>query len=453
MRNKKPLYRKKWNGPIIRVLLFENIIHFYNGRGKELDIVDITVDKRYEHAIDYFTKNRGKLQESVIYDIIIMYDIIIDKTFTLESVQIGNKKWSNNSVLSEWSKKLQLPANLWTTENTFNEWTSLVENKITTPIKKQDKIGDELDLIVLDIIELFESNLLPELKGNYIDVISSIYNTYIDLKGIEWKKMQIARPDYINQLNEKYINNTITVGHIRDSSYKQLYSIFLNLFRKPKTGKHGLIQGGILESFTQIQERINLITGYKSNYIKDFSLVKSIKLEEDEDIDNIETANTGLISTFYKKKSVNPKSVYIIIDILYATKYINAYIEQISKKHTDQKIYIVHPHKISENNLEIIEKVKKSYKKLGNIADVITTDVLNIDYATEVLLTRPQFTYYNDKDLKTAITIQTKSWDCKLLYVNCYNSKIADAIETNNFKLFQEYINPIGANYWEILKK
>jgi hypothetical protein len=140
------------------------------------------------------------------------------------------------------------------------------------------------DIILLNICEHLESFPLSNIKvasvnpdEGYIEVVSEVFNDYIEKRGSEFLESGLKKPEFLNrsgELSKKWIRNPKTLNILESNAdYEYLFSIFLANLRKPRY-KSGLISESVAQSFNQKIEEIDRISGNDFGFLEFSSIIR-----------------------------------------------------------------------------------------------------------------------------------------------------------------------------------
>ena len=166
------------------------------------------------------------------------------------------------------------------------------------------------DIVLLNICEHLESFNLSNIKvasinsdEGYIEIVSEIFNDYVNKKGPEFLESGLMKPDFLTksgELSKKWIRNPKTLAILEnDNRYEYLLSIFLANLKKPRY-KSGLISESVAQSFNQKIEEIDKLSG------NDFGFLEFTSIQKE---DREEPVNEDLIAKNAISENQNPDFV------------------------------------------------------------------------------------------------------------------------------------------------
>lgn len=121
--------------------------------------------------------------------------------------------------------------------------------KLVTPEKVQRKSDDYIWIIVMDLMNFIESYRLSELRElvgagetpeeRYVSLINRLFVEFIKEYGDKYSDLDIQVPEFLQKpefdVNLDLINDpTVTEVISKNPNYKEIYRIFINIFRKKK---------------------------------------------------------------------------------------------------------------------------------------------------------------------------------------------------------------------------
>ena len=183
--------------------------------------------------------------------------------------------------------------------------------------RKVEKRSHLFDILLLDICEHISSYNIAGLKPvsmhadeSYIDVVSEIFNEFVDAKGKDFLASTLERPRFLDKsgkFNRSWIKNPKTLNLVESNSkYEYLFTVFLTNLRKPKYPS-GLLGEATVAKFNSKIEEIDRVLSDDFSFLEFNSI-----LREDELIEISE----GIELTDTEKKAIkNPdyvKSVLIM---------------------------------------------------------------------------------------------------------------------------------------------
>lgn len=142
------------------------------------------------------------------------------------------------------------------------------------------------DLLLLNICEHLQSFNVTGVRvassnpdEGYIEVVSEIFNDYVEKHGREFLDLGLKKPEFLNKagnLSRKWIRNPLTLYILeKESRYDYLFSIFLANLRKPRY-KSGLLSEAVVQSFNQKVEEIDQISGNDFGFLE-FSAIRQVE--------------------------------------------------------------------------------------------------------------------------------------------------------------------------------
>lgn len=218
----------------------------------------------------------------------------------------------------------------------FNE----MKNSTNYPTEKNDMIS----IIFSDIIEFVEQNdFWKKIKLNdmginerYIELISLMYNKFIDDFGDRYQDIDLNLPDYLKQskfdINIDLIDDERTLLFVTKSiPWKEIYKMFLVLFRKKRNKTQEFLSPHLIKYQNNIVDQIyRKITNLEENnievfeeYIQEYSILNNTKdthiysipdiperlIEKNVLIEeNDENLNSMRIISFWQKAFNSPKN-------------------------------------------------------------------------------------------------------------------------------------------------
>lgn len=143
---------------------------------------------------------------------------------------------------------------------------------------KKRSTTDTYSIILVDILEFFERNpsvintnlLSTDSDSRYIELISEIFNQYIDKNKKKYEGIDFQTPEFAKKiefdLNVDKITNSKTRSIVENSdSYKTLYKIFLSTFRKKRKKTNFILTESIIDQINEIITKIKTITDTSVN--------------------------------------------------------------------------------------------------------------------------------------------------------------------------------------------
>lgn len=116
--------------------------------------------------------------------------------------------------------------------------------------KRENKSNDYIWLIVIDLmnfIETYDSKDIKEYSGSesdsydvrYVKVINSIFKDFIKEFSYKYEGIELQVPEYLNRAEFEIDSNLIGDPEVNsiiksNETYKEIYRIFLNFFRRPR---------------------------------------------------------------------------------------------------------------------------------------------------------------------------------------------------------------------------
>lgn len=158
-----------------------------------------------------------------------------------------------------------------------------------TEERKVEKRSHLFDILLLDICEHISSYNIAGLKPvslhsdeSYIEVVSEIFNDFVELKGADFLASTLERPRFLDKsgkFNRSWIKNPKTLNLVESNSkYEYLFTVFLTNLRKPKYPS-GLLGEATVAKFNSKIEEIDRVLSDDFSFLEFNSI-----LREDEDI-------------------------------------------------------------------------------------------------------------------------------------------------------------------------
>lgn len=170
----------------------------------------------------------------------------------------------------------------------FQEMTKQNDKQVSKP-------NDYVYLIIIDLMNFIEMYRLQDLKTlmdngksfeeNYVILINKIYLDFIKKYYNKYIDIRVDVPDFMQNkqfdINIEQIDNKEIVGIIQLSdTFKEIYKILLNFFRKKRKRPHGIFDRNILLQFNNLVDKIKkIIIGnniYESHFPSFYEFTGSI---------------------------------------------------------------------------------------------------------------------------------------------------------------------------------
>ena len=194
---------------------------------------------------------------------------------------------------------------------------------------KNSTQDDYYTQILIDFVNFIHSKDLFRYKisGNnynelYISLISKMFNQFIDSRGHLFQDLEFNKPDFMThdsfELSKRFINNLDTIEYLNNKTYKEIYKILLNSFKKEKGKNHGLFNERIRNFFNQtvksIKNRINksLVNESTNEHLKTyFEYTNQEKIIVEDNFNPFTIDKIDKLSTIYEKYQ---KPIYLKIN-------------------------------------------------------------------------------------------------------------------------------------------
>lgn len=149
------------------------------------------------------------------------------------------------------------------------------------PKISREKTNDLVYIVILQLINFIEAYPIKDLmslvnsqksyENNYLTIMNKIFVDYINANSADLMDMQFDVPDHImsqdNDINFGFIDNKDVVDIINmNDSFKEVYRILINFFRKKRKKTNGLFSENMLRLFNALVEKIQKIISGKSLY-------------------------------------------------------------------------------------------------------------------------------------------------------------------------------------------
>jgi hypothetical protein len=139
------------------------------------------------------------------------------------------------------------------------------------------------DILLLNICEHLENFDLEKIKvaspnpdEGYIEVVSEVFNDYVEKKGSEFLESGLKKPSFLEKsgdITKKWIKNPKTLSILEShTNYEYLFTIFLANLKKPRY-QSGLISESVAQSFNQKIEEIDKLSGNDFGFLE-FAIIQ-----------------------------------------------------------------------------------------------------------------------------------------------------------------------------------
>ena len=198
--------------------------------------------------------------------------------------------------------------------------------KIIEKNQLMKKPNDTYQIIMLDILEFLSSkdindySIIGKTKDErYIDLISSIFNDYVNTNGYKYVGIDFQTPVFAKQeefaLNFEFISNEQTKKILKNEKIHDLFKIMLTSFKKRRKYSTDLLSAETIEVINNIIDKIeNKINNmYTENEVMDFkSYMQHVKMQSDEDDVNIFEHHTNeALSLKYKTPGKERVNIFV----------------------------------------------------------------------------------------------------------------------------------------------
>jgi phosphopantetheine adenylyltransferase len=154
----------------------------------------------------------------------------------------------------------------------------LIDPMFEELIKKNNKSSnnqssDYVYLIVVNLLNFIESFSPAQLRiqfqyndeqRRYIELVNYVYKKFIDKYGYRFRDLEMEIPEFLKKknfdLNYQLIEDSEIESLINDNeTYKEIYRIFINFFRRKRKKKKGLFTSELIKQFNSAIDKINNI--------------------------------------------------------------------------------------------------------------------------------------------------------------------------------------------------
>jgi hypothetical protein len=245
-----------------------------------------------------------------------------------------------SGFLNESSSKIE--ALVFESENTLFKVSDVLQEDT------RDKRSHLFDILLLEICEHIADYNIAGMKSvslypdeAYIEVVSEIFNDFVDKHGTDFISSGLDRPDFLKnsgRINKKWVKNPKTLSLIESNSkYAYLLTIFLTNLKKPKYPS-GLLNEAVTTRFNNKIEEIDRVISDDYSFLEFNSILK--ENDEDEAVEQIKKVDVEkavlLLQSFFsgERKPVDGKEKVNVI-ITDCSQLTNDIIHEAEKLHQE----------------------------------------------------------------------------------------------------------------------
>ena len=154
--------------------------------------------------------------------------------------------------------------------------------------KAKSAPDDYMYIIIIDLMNFIETYSLMELKSviksgatfedNYIDLMNKIYCDFMGKFAQKYMDIRISVPEFMRRvefdMNEEAVRSHDALGFIlMNDTFKEIYKILVNFFRKKKNKAYGIFSSSVVLQFNSLVDKLKKIVignGITESYTPSF---------------------------------------------------------------------------------------------------------------------------------------------------------------------------------------
>jgi len=439
------------------------------------DVTDTTVMERWSHIFN--CECNKPLFEGVFTEEVI--DSLVELAKNEEVKQINESLFPTKGFLNYENQSIDAFI--------FEQDDILFKVSNIESVEQKNQRSHLFDILLLDICEHINScNLLqikPDVKNSdeaYIEIVSEIFNSFVNKKGDEFLRSELDRPIFLEKsgdFNNSWIYNRKTRAIIESNSrYEYLFTVFLANLRKPKYPS-GLLSENVVKDFNnKIEEICKLVANDYSFLEFNFIINEEEKEEKEKEKPKKEKKKKSpdvekavlLLDAFFNNERKFDKKEKINILICNCSIFTNKLLEYAESivKLTDVKILLVHDPKQDFLNVDDTEvkrylsEITKKYDKL--FVDYRILKIPSLSYLFKISEKYNPKKIYVSESIYDITKMETDSiyatrcyqgpeWEVKKMPTNLYKKTI-ETLEKNSEIDFKSNTPVELHGYWYLLK-